>query len=146
MSKQDLPSEFELIARYFAPLACALPGAYGLLDDAAVINPASRNELVVKTDTIVGGTDFLPDEPAILSRAKRCASISPISPPRVRSRAYPGTKAQTIAQDPSAFAATDPPLLSSEDRRWPTRISSRRVHIVRANYYSCARGDFFPIA
>ena len=41
MSNQGLPSEFELIARYFAPLACALPGAYGLLDDAAVISPAS---------------------------------------------------------------------------------------------------------
>lgn len=44
MSKQGLPSEFELIARYFAPLARAFPGAYGLLDDAAVISPASDNE------------------------------------------------------------------------------------------------------
>jgi hypothetical protein len=29
MSKRRLPSEFELIARYFAPLARAFPGAYG---------------------------------------------------------------------------------------------------------------------
>jgi len=35
-----LPSEFELIAKYFAPLARAFPNAYGLLDDAAVISPA----------------------------------------------------------------------------------------------------------
>jgi len=35
-----LPDEFELIARYFAPLARAFPGAYGLRDDAAVISPA----------------------------------------------------------------------------------------------------------
>ena len=62
--KASLPGEFELIARYFAPLARECPGAYGLLDDAAVIRPASQNELVVKSDTIVGGIDFLPDDPA----------------------------------------------------------------------------------
>ena len=31
----NLPREFELIARYFAPLAREFPGAFGLLDDAA---------------------------------------------------------------------------------------------------------------
>jgi thiamine-monophosphate kinase len=35
----NLPGEFELIARYFAPLARGFPGAFGLLDDAAVIAP-----------------------------------------------------------------------------------------------------------
>ena len=70
MSKASLPGEFELIAQYFAPLACAFPGAYGLLDDAAVIRPASENELVVKTDAIVSGVDFLPDEPADLIARK----------------------------------------------------------------------------
>lgn len=58
MSERHLPNEFELIARYFAPLARSFPGAYGLLDDAAVISPAAGSELVVKTDTIVGGVDF----------------------------------------------------------------------------------------
>lgn len=56
-----LPSEFELIARYFAPLARDFPGADGLRDDAAVIHPAPGCELVVKTDTIVSGVDFFPD-------------------------------------------------------------------------------------
>jgi thiamine-monophosphate kinase len=60
----SLPGEFELIARYFAPLSRGFAGAYGLLDDAAVIGPASGNELVVKTDAIVGEVDFLAAAPA----------------------------------------------------------------------------------
>jgi thiamine-monophosphate kinase len=35
-----LPGEFELIERHFAPLARRYAGAYGLLDDAALITPA----------------------------------------------------------------------------------------------------------
>ena len=58
-----LPSEFELIARYFAPLAKGYPGAFGLLDDAAVIRPADGCDLVAKTDAIVGGIHFRPDDP-----------------------------------------------------------------------------------
>ncbi len=70
MSKPSLPDEFELIARYFAPLARGFPGAYGLLDDVALISPASGNELAVKTDIIVAGIDFLPDAPANLVARK----------------------------------------------------------------------------
>jgi hypothetical protein len=40
--------ESEVIARYIAPLAREFPGAYGLLDDVALISPALGNELVVK--------------------------------------------------------------------------------------------------
>jgi thiamine-monophosphate kinase len=58
MSECNLPNEFELIGRYFAPLARSFPGAYALLDDAAVISPSAGAELVVKTDAIVGGVDF----------------------------------------------------------------------------------------
>lgn len=49
-------SQFELIARYFAPLARTFPGAYGLLDDAAVFSPSTGAELVVKIDTIVSAS------------------------------------------------------------------------------------------
>ena len=66
----DRPTEFELIARHFARLAAGFPGAYGLLDDAAVISPSAGCELVVKTDAIVGGVDFLPDTPADLIARK----------------------------------------------------------------------------
>jgi thiamine-monophosphate kinase len=56
--------EFELISRYFAPLAQNAPGALGLRDDAAVLAPASGADLVFTTDTIVAGVHFLPDDPA----------------------------------------------------------------------------------
>lgn len=51
--------EFDLIARHFAPLARDMPGAMGLLDDAAVLRPADGHELVVSADAIVAGVHFL---------------------------------------------------------------------------------------
>lgn len=57
------PSEFDLIAKLFAPLATS-PGAFGLKDDAAVIAPRAGFDLVVTTDTIVDGVDFFGDDPA----------------------------------------------------------------------------------
>lgn len=57
------PGEFELIAKYFAPLATGA-GAFGLLDDAAVVAPPPGEEIVVTTDAIVAGVHFLADEAA----------------------------------------------------------------------------------
>jgi thiamine-monophosphate kinase len=58
----DHPSgEDALIARYFKPLATD-PGAFGLVDDAAILK-ASGEDVVVKTDAIVEGVHFLPDDP-----------------------------------------------------------------------------------
>jgi thiamine-monophosphate kinase len=53
--------EDALIARYFRPLATD-PGAFNLVDDAAILK-ASGEDLVVKTDAIVEGVHFLPDDP-----------------------------------------------------------------------------------
>jgi thiamine-monophosphate kinase len=55
--------EFEIIARYFAPLAAKAPLAFGLTDDAAVYRAAAGYDLVLKTDMIVGGVHFLPNDP-----------------------------------------------------------------------------------
>lgn len=54
--------EFELIARYFAPLARGFDGAGGLKSDNAFLPADPRHDLVVKTDTIVAGVHFLSDE------------------------------------------------------------------------------------
>src|SRR4029453_7077839 len=62
--------EFELIARYFAPLAKGFPGAGGLLSDNAFLPSDSRRDLVVKTDTVVAGVHFLADEKPELVAAK----------------------------------------------------------------------------
>jgi thiamine-monophosphate kinase len=56
--------EFELIARHFAPLAAGADGAFGLLDDAAVIQPLAGRDLVYTSDTIASGVHYLPDDPA----------------------------------------------------------------------------------
>lgn len=60
--------EFELIARYFAPLAKGFKGAGGLKSDNAFLTTDSRNDLAIKTDTIVAGVHFLADEkPAVVA-------------------------------------------------------------------------------
>ena len=56
-------NEFDLIARYFAPLAIA-PGSFGLKDDAAIISARPGFDLVVTTDQIAAGTDFFAEDPA----------------------------------------------------------------------------------
>jgi thiamine-monophosphate kinase len=55
--------EDRLIARYFRPLATH-PGAFGLIDDAAVLTPPDGHDLVLKTDPIICGVHFFPDDPA----------------------------------------------------------------------------------
>jgi thiamine-monophosphate kinase len=64
MSKASgaLSGEERLIARYFKPLA-KHPGAFGLADDAAAVTPPAGSDLVLKTDGIVAGVHFFPDDP-----------------------------------------------------------------------------------
>lgn len=60
----DSPSgEDKLIARFFGPIATD-PGALGLSDDAAFIKPPPGTEMVLKTDAIVSGIHFFPEDPA----------------------------------------------------------------------------------
>jgi thiamine-monophosphate kinase len=56
-----MPSEFDIIARHFAPIAG--PGGLGLLDDAALVQPPPGQELVVTTDAVVAGVHFFADDP-----------------------------------------------------------------------------------
>jgi thiamine-monophosphate kinase len=84
-----LPDEFRLIARYFAPLARGFPGAYELLDDAAVIAPAPGHELVVKTDGIIAGTHFLPEDPPdLVARKALRVNLSDLAAKGAVPRAY----------------------------------------------------------
>jgi len=56
-------AEDRLIARYFKPLA-KHPGAFGFADDAAAITPPAGYDLVLKTDGLIAGVHFFPDDPA----------------------------------------------------------------------------------
>lgn len=62
MARRRRLGEFELIARYFAPLARGFEGAGGLKSDNAFLAADRRHDLVVKTDTVVAGVHFLADE------------------------------------------------------------------------------------
>lgn len=58
-----MAGEFDLIRRYLAPLAAEAPGALGLTDDAALLEPPAGESLVVAADAMVAGVHFLPDDP-----------------------------------------------------------------------------------
>lgn len=60
--------EFELIRRYFAPLAA--PSAFGLRDDAATLAAPAGSDLVLTVDAMVQGVHFLPDDPPDLVARK----------------------------------------------------------------------------
>jgi thiamine-monophosphate kinase len=58
---QNPSAEDSLIARYFKPLATD-PGAFGLVDDAAVLS-SSGDDIVVTTDAVVEGVHYLATDP-----------------------------------------------------------------------------------
>ena len=57
----ETSAEDSLIARYFKPLATD-PGAFGLVDDAAVLS-SSGDDIVVTTDAVVEGVHYLAGDP-----------------------------------------------------------------------------------
>jgi thiamine-monophosphate kinase len=63
-------SEFDIIARHFAPIAAAFPGALGLKDDAALFDPPAGSRLVVTADAMVAGVHFMADDPPDLIARK----------------------------------------------------------------------------
>ncbi len=62
--------EFELIEKYFKPLAEGAPGALGLSDDAALLAAPEGCELVLTADAMIEGVHFLPDQPPELVARK----------------------------------------------------------------------------
>jgi thiamine-monophosphate kinase len=73
-----VPSEFELIARYFTrPVRHTV---LGVGDDGAVVRPAPGMDLVVTTDMLVAGTHFLPDaEPEALGWKALAVNLSDLA-------------------------------------------------------------------
>src|SRR3954452_7965018 len=61
MPQPARPSEDDLIARFFAPLAGE--GGLGLRDDAALVTPPPGCDLVLTADALVAGVHFFPDDP-----------------------------------------------------------------------------------
>ncbi|MGD9867867.1 MAG: thiamine-phosphate kinase [Hyphomicrobiales bacterium] len=85
----SLPGEFELIARYFAPLAEKSSGAMGLLDDAARYAPRPGSECVLTADMIVEGVHFRPvDRPADIGFKALAVNVSDLVAKGARPEAY----------------------------------------------------------
>src|SRR5437870_2896478 len=61
-SSHNPSAEDSLIARYFKPLATD-PGAFGLVDDAAILS-SSGDDIVVTTDAVVEGVHYLATDPS----------------------------------------------------------------------------------
>jgi thiamine-monophosphate kinase len=94
-------SEEALIARYFVPLAKDFPGAYGLRDDAAVIEPPSGHDLVVTTDALVAGVHFFPDDvPADIAWKALAVNVSDLAAKGATPLAY--SLALALPPPPSA--------------------------------------------
>lgn len=62
--------EFDLIARYFAPLSAGFDAAHSLTDDAAFLLPPTGKTQVITADAMVEGVHFLPADPADLVARK----------------------------------------------------------------------------
>jgi thiamine-monophosphate kinase len=86
--KRETLGEFEIIARYFAPLA-KNPAALDLLDDAAVLAVPEGHELVVTSDTIIEGVHFLGgDPPASIGHKALAVNLSDLAAKGARPEAY----------------------------------------------------------
>ena len=62
-SDDNMSAEDRLIADFFKPIATH-PGALALTDDAAFLTPAPGTDVVLKTDAIIGGVHFFPEDDA----------------------------------------------------------------------------------
>jgi thiamine-monophosphate kinase len=82
------PGEFEIIARYFAPLATDA-GALGLRDDAAVLVVSEGYELVATCDTLIEGVHFLShDPPESLGYKALSVNLSDLAAKGAKGHAY----------------------------------------------------------
>jgi len=122
------PDEFDLIRRYFAPLAAGEPGALGLGDDAAVIEPADGHSLVVTADTIAEGVHFLPDDPPdqIARKALR-VNLSDLAAMGAAPRAYTLALALGRDRDEKWVAAFASGLADDQQRFGVTLIGGDTV-------------------
>jgi thiamine-monophosphate kinase len=123
--------EDSLIARYFKPLATD-PGAFGLVDDAAIIS-ADGDDIVVKTDAIVEGVHYLPsDPPDTVARKALRVNLSDLAAKgavpagfvltlalRQADESWLGAFAQGLGEDAAAFGC---PLLGGDTVSTPGPI------------------------
>ncbi|MEK9282399.1 thiamine-phosphate kinase [Bradyrhizobium sp. ISRA442] len=120
---RDTSAEDSLIARYFKPLATD-PGAFGLVDDAAILRSSSE-DIVVTTDAVVEGVHYLADDPpGTVARKALRVNLSDLAAKgavpagfvltlalRSKEDAWLGAFADALGEDAKVFAC---PLLGGD--------------------------------
>ena len=142
----DRPSEDDLIARYFAPLAG--PGGLGLRDDAALVAPPEGCEIVATVDGLVAGVHFFADDPpGTISRKALRVNLSDLAAkgaaplgflltlalPRDWKPAWLAIFARALGEDAAAFAC---PLLGGDTVSTPGPLT---LSITALGYVPAAR-------
>jgi thiamine-monophosphate kinase len=79
MSGTRRAGEFELIERYFAPLAAKAEGTFGLHNDAAVLPLTVGERLVATVDTMIKGRHFLDCPPGLVARKLLRVNLSDLA-------------------------------------------------------------------
>ncbi|MDP6352142.1 MAG: thiamine-phosphate kinase [Alphaproteobacteria bacterium] len=96
------PGEFDLIARYLAPLAAGFAGAFQLTDDAAAIDLPPSHRLIATADALVSGVHFRAgDSPEDIAAKALRVNLSDLAAMGAAPRAYLLTLAlpDTIDED-----------------------------------------------
>jgi thiamine-monophosphate kinase len=82
-------NEFQRIERFFKPLTLGNPGALGLADDAALVDPPAGFQIVVTTDAMVAGVHFLVhDDPADIGYKLLAVNLSDLAAKGAEPLAY----------------------------------------------------------
>jgi thiamine-monophosphate kinase len=117
VGKGRLPPEFDLIARYFAPLAAPAPGALGLTDDAALIDVSPGHRLVVTMDALVADVHFLAsDPPDLIARKALRVNLSDLAGMGARPIGY--FMATAFSDQDEAWLATFAAGLQEDQRQF----------------------------
>ncbi|HVT50543.1 MAG TPA: thiamine-phosphate kinase [Dongiaceae bacterium] len=89
MADRPLPGEFDLIRRYFAPLAAGFAGAVDLEDDACTYQPPAGHDLVLTADALVEGRHYLASDPAdLIARKMLRVNLSDLAAKGARAIGY----------------------------------------------------------
>ncbi|MDX1575278.1 MAG: thiamine-phosphate kinase [Kiloniellales bacterium] len=109
--------EFELIEKYFAPLAEGAPGSLGLTDDAALLTVPEGRDLVLTADAMIEGVHFLPDQPPdLVARKLLRVNLSDLAAMGAQPLGYLVTAAWPDATDESWIAAFAQGLAEDQGR------------------------------
>ncbi len=108
--------EFDLIARYFKPLAARMVGAAGLEDDACTWQPSPGEELVLTADALIAGIHFLVDDPAdLVARKMLRVNLSDLAAKGARPIGYLMTTALSSEVDEAWIARFCQGLAADQD-------------------------------